>query len=96
MLSDGTLMRLSKQDFIKLLKKNLVRYMNYDLAHESIREGSTWLDVRLADEYAGFSFENSINVPLSMIRERAQVLIRRRNTSFAVTPAGAVPRPHSC
>ena len=74
MISDGTLMRLSKQDFIKLLKKNLVRYMNYDLAHESIREGSTWLDVRLADEYAGFSFENSINVPLSMIRERATSL----------------------
>ena len=71
MISDGILMRLSKKDFIKLLKKNLVHYINYDLAQESIREGSTWLDVRLADEYTGFSFDNSINVPLSMIRERA-------------------------
>lgn len=74
MISDGTLMRLSKQDFIELLKKNLVHYINYDLAHESIREGSVWLDVRLSDEYAGFSFDNSINVPLSMIRERAACL----------------------
>jgi CRP-like cAMP-binding protein len=71
MISDGTLMRLSKQDFVELLKKNLVHYMDYDLAQESIREGSTWLDVRLADEYAGYAFDNSINVPLSMIRERA-------------------------
>jgi CRP-like cAMP-binding protein len=71
MISDGTLMRLSKQNFVELLKKNLVHYINYDLAEESIREGSTWLDVRLADEHARFSFDNSVNVPLSMIRERA-------------------------
>lgn len=71
MISDGTLMRLSKQDFVELLKKNLVHYMDYDLAQESIREGSAWLDVRLADEHSGFAFDNSINVPLSMIRERA-------------------------
>ena len=74
MISDGTLMRLSKKDFVKLLKKNLVHYMDYDLAQESIKEGGTWLDVRLADEHAGYAFDDSINVPLSMIRERAASL----------------------
>jgi len=74
MISDGMLMRLSKKDFVELLKRNLVHYMNYDLAQESITEGCTWLDVRLTDEHAGYAFENSINVPLSMIRERAASL----------------------
>ena len=48
--------------------------MDYDLAQDSIKEGGTWLDVRLADEHAGYAFDNSINVPLSMVRERANSL----------------------
>jgi CRP-like cAMP-binding protein len=74
MVSDGTLMRLSKKNFVELLKKNLVHYMDYDLAQALVKEGGTWLDVRLADEYAGYAFDNSTNVPLSMVRERANSL----------------------
>jgi CRP-like cAMP-binding protein/rhodanese-related sulfurtransferase len=71
MITDGTLMRLSKQDFVELLKKNHVHYIDFELASASVKEGGTWLDVRLPDEYSGYSLEDSINVPLSIIRDRA-------------------------
>jgi len=71
MITDGVLMRLSKKDFVALLKKNLVHYMNFELASAAVKEGGTWLDVRLPDEHSGYSFDDSINVPLSTIRDRA-------------------------
>jgi CRP-like cAMP-binding protein/rhodanese-related sulfurtransferase len=75
MLTDGTLMRLSKQDFVELLKKPLLHYIDYDLAMESVKEGDVWLDVRLQEEHANYSFEGSINVPLAMIRDKAPILV---------------------
>jgi CRP-like cAMP-binding protein len=75
MLTDGTLMRLSKQDFVELLKKPLLHYIDYDLAVESVREGDVWLDVRLQEEHANYAFEGSINVPLAMIRDKAPILV---------------------
>lgn len=71
MITDGTLMRLSKKDFVELLKKNLVHYMNFEIATAAADEGATWLDVRLPDEHSGYAFDNSVNVPLSTIRDRA-------------------------
>ena len=75
MLTDGTLMRLSKQDFVELLKKPLLHYIDYNLAIESVREGDVWLDVRLQEEHANYAFEGSINVPLAMIRDKAPILV---------------------
>ncbi len=75
MLRDGTLMRLSKQDFVELLKKPLLHYIDYDLAMESVSEGDVWLDVRLQEEHANYAFEGSINVPLAMIRDKAPILV---------------------
>ncbi|NOR40057.1 MAG: cyclic nucleotide-binding domain-containing protein [Gammaproteobacteria bacterium] len=74
MVTDGTLMRLSKKNFVELLKKNLVHYINYELATAAVKEGGIWLDVRLADEYSRYSIDNSINVPLFMVRDRAHGL----------------------
>jgi len=74
MISDGTLMRLSKTNFVELLKKNLVHYINYELATAAVKQGGIWLDVRLADEYSRYSIDNSINVPLFMVRDRAHGL----------------------
>lgn len=68
MLTDGALMRLSKQQFLEILKKQLVHYVSYDMALDAIRSGDRWLDVRLAEEYANGALENSISIPLSAIR----------------------------
>jgi CRP-like cAMP-binding protein len=71
MLTDGILMRLAKQDFIDLVKKPLVHYIDYEIATAMTIEGDTWLDVRLSEEYAVHALKNSINIPLQGLRDRA-------------------------
>ena len=74
MMTDGTLMRLSKKDFVELLKKPLVHHINYELATDVVQDGGIWLDVRLADEHSNHAFDNSTNVPLASIRDKASTL----------------------
>lgn len=78
MMTDGTLMRLSKQDFLKLLKKPLVHYVDYTLALSMIADGDMWLDVRLPEEHANHAFEDSLNIPLLNLRDKATKLIPNR------------------
>jgi CRP-like cAMP-binding protein len=68
MLTDGSLMRLSKQQFLDILKKQLVRYLKYDLAQAAVESGGRWLDVRLTEECSSWALEGSINIPLATIR----------------------------
>jgi CRP-like cAMP-binding protein len=78
MLSDGSLMRLSKDNFLELLKKPLVHYIDYDQACRMVSDGDTWLDVRLKDEYANYSLKGSMNIPLADIRDQAAKLSPHR------------------
>lgn len=78
MLTDGNLMRLSKQDFLELLKKPLVHYIDYKQASAMVSDGDVWLDVRLADEYANYALGDSINIPLSDVRDQATELPSNR------------------
>ena len=73
MLTDGHLMRLSKQQFLELLKKPLVHYIDIGEARSLAENGATWLDVRLPDEYSN-AMENSLNIPLADIRNKTSDL----------------------
>jgi CRP-like cAMP-binding protein/rhodanese-related sulfurtransferase len=79
MLTNGSVMRLSKDNFLELLKKPLVHYIDYDQACAMVLEGGTWLDVRLQDEYANYALKGSLNIPLADIRDRARELEPDRN-----------------
>jgi len=68
MLTDGWLMRLSKHYFLDILKKQLVHYVNYDMAQSAVTSGDCWLDVRLPEEYENGKLENSMNIPLATLR----------------------------
>ncbi|MGB5260617.1 MAG: cyclic nucleotide-binding domain-containing protein [Gammaproteobacteria bacterium] len=74
MLTDGSLMRLSKHQFVEILKKPLVHYLNYELADAAVQSGAVWVDVRTADEHMKDALEGSINMPLFMIRETMKKL----------------------
>ncbi len=74
MLTDGILMRLSKKDFVELLKEPLVHFIDFELASSIVADGGIWLDVRLADEHANFAFNDSRNIPLAGIRDGASEL----------------------
>jgi len=75
MLTDGTLMRLAKQDFVELLKKQLVRHIDRKTALAMVEEGAVWLDVRTSDEYDRGCFEDSVNIPLADLREEMSELV---------------------
>jgi len=75
MLTDGLLMSLAKQDFVDLLKTQLVKYVAYSEAKRLVDEGAVWLDVRTPDEYERGSFEDSVNIPLSTLRGEMPELV---------------------
>ncbi|HKK04936.1 MAG TPA: cyclic nucleotide-binding domain-containing protein [Gammaproteobacteria bacterium] len=78
MLDDGTLMRLSKADFLALLKAPLVKTVPYEQARALVAEGAQWLDVRLPSEYRHRHLPGSINIPLFLLRLNAHKLSAER------------------
>ncbi len=78
MLTDGVLMRVSKQDFDELLRVPLVQSIDYALASQAVEQGALWLDVRLVDEYQNCALPSSLNLPLSELRGRLDELDQHR------------------
>jgi len=74
MVTDGTLMRLSKEDFIELLKEPMLSWVTSEEADAIVKEGGIWLDVRLESEYKNTGIEGSINIPLFMLRLKIDTL----------------------
>jgi CRP-like cAMP-binding protein len=74
MLTDGSLMRLNKNDFRELMNEPLLQWVGYDRARQIVEGGGRWLDVRLPSEYQNMSIEGSINIPLYFIRLKLSTL----------------------
>ncbi len=77
MLTDGVLMRLSKQDFRELMNEPLQQWVTYPDAHAIIARGGRWLDVRLPSEFQNLAIENALNIPLYFIRLKLATLDRK-------------------
>ncbi|HTV95343.1 MAG TPA: cyclic nucleotide-binding domain-containing protein [Steroidobacteraceae bacterium] len=82
MSTDGTLMRLGKQDFQTLLNEPLLQWVTYDKAKEIVAAGGKWLDVRLPSEFQNFRIEDAINIPLYFIRLKLNAIAK--NTPYVV------------
>ena len=74
MVTDGSLMRLSKQDFNELLRTPLVHEISYAEAKQAVEQGAEWLDVRLPGEFDNQAIRGSRNLPLSALRDEASKL----------------------
>lgn len=72
--TDGTLMRLKKDDFRTLLNEPMLEWVDNDAADAIIAEGGQWLDVRLPSEFEAYRKEGAINVPLYFIRLKLKTL----------------------
>jgi formylglycine-generating enzyme required for sulfatase activity/CRP-like cAMP-binding protein len=68
MLTDGILMRLEQENFDRLMKDPLINWVTYDEAADIVKDGGTWLDVRLPNEHSKVSIAGSKNLPLSVLR----------------------------
>ncbi len=74
MATDGSLMRLGKDDFNTLLNEPLLDWVSYEEARRIVAEGGTWLDVRLPSEFENYHQEDAINMPLYFIRLKLKTL----------------------
>jgi CRP-like cAMP-binding protein len=82
MLTDGVLMRLSKQDFRELMNEPLQQWVTHPEAREIIAKGGRWLDVRLPSEFQNLAIEGALNIPLYFIRLKLGTL--DRNVPYVV------------
>jgi CRP-like cAMP-binding protein len=74
METDGSLMRLGKEDFRTLLNEPMLDWVDAPAAEKIIEEGGQWLDVRLPSEFEAYHNEGAINVPLYFIRLKLKTL----------------------
>ena len=74
MATEGTLMRLSKEDFNALLKEPMLSWLTLDEAKERVAAGAKLLDVRLESEHQNNGLEGSVNIPLFMLRLKTDSL----------------------
>ncbi len=74
MATDGSLMRLGKDDFKKLLNDPMRDWVDHDEARQLIAEGGRWLDVRLPSEFEAHHESGAINIPLYFIRLKLNAL----------------------
>ena len=74
METDGALMRLSKADFVALLREPALNWIDLDEAEAKVATGAKWLDVRLESEHANAPLPGSLNLPLFMLRLKAESL----------------------
>jgi CRP-like cAMP-binding protein len=72
--TDGTLMRLGKEDFRTLLNEPMLEWVDRKHAGEIVAKGGKWLDVRLPSEFEAFHTEGAINIPLYFIRLKLKTL----------------------
>jgi rhodanese-related sulfurtransferase len=78
MLTEGVLMRLSRENFEKLLKEPVLKSIEFEQAVMLVGSGAEWLDVRLESEYHNNPFPNSINIPLSSLRSQMANIDRNK------------------
>lgn len=78
MKTDGTLLRLAKEDFIELLREPLLHRIPREEAEKRVAGGAVWLDVRFPAEYNVDKLPGAINIPLNEIRDLIGSLDRRR------------------
>lgn len=75
MMSDGVLLRLSKQDFIELLKQPNLEWYDFPKAQEKVADGAAhWIDVRLPTEFQRGHFPGTINIPMRDLHKQAHAL----------------------
>ncbi len=69
MKTDGTLLRLSKQDFDALLRAPLLQRLSPEDAEKRVAAGAVWIDVRYPAEYQADGYPGAINIPLNDVRQ---------------------------
>lgn len=74
METDGLLMRLSNDDFEELLKAPMLNEVDLEQAKQMVKSGAVLMDVRMETEHKAGHIKGSLNIPLFMLRLKAEGL----------------------
>lgn len=74
MLTAGTLLRISNEDFATLICAPLVRTVSREEADDLVNGLGRWLDLRDADQFAAGAQPDALNVPISLLRLKRRAL----------------------
>ena len=75
MQTDGILLRLKKDDFLKLMQEPMQNWLTYEEAEKRVKEGGAiWVDVRAPGEFAHNHLPDAINIPMNEAHRQAQTL----------------------
>lgn len=79
MRTDGILLRLSKEDFNKLLRQPSLQWLDIDEARLQVGDDGAWIDVRLPAEYEHSHLAGAINIPMPALHRTARTLDRKKH-----------------
>jgi CRP-like cAMP-binding protein len=74
MTTDGSVMRLGKEDFKRLLNEPMLDWVSSEEADKIVQSGGQWLDVRLPSEFENHHKDGAVNIPLYFIRLKINTL----------------------
>lgn len=75
MLTKGTLSRLSKENFLKLLNEPMIEKVDYTVANIKVNNSEAkWLDVRLPAEFESAHIKDAVHMPLIFLRMKIKEL----------------------
>ena len=74
MNTDGMLLRVSKEEFSRLLCAPLLHKVDSEEAARRVAAGAIWIDVRFPAEYQSDGYPGAINIPLNDIRQASAAL----------------------
>jgi rhodanese-related sulfurtransferase len=78
-LTDISLLRLNKPQFVSLIKEPSLTFVSYADMQEAVNKGSILLDVRTPDEYENNHIDGSVNEPFFSLRMQLKTLPRDKS-----------------
>ncbi|WP_333873285.1 cyclic nucleotide-binding domain-containing protein [Methylobacter sp.] len=77
-LTDISLLRLNKQQFVSLIKEPSLSFVTYLEMRAALKQGAILLDVRSPDDYENYHLDGSINEPFFSLRMQLKTLNRQK------------------
>ncbi|MGZ4954459.1 MAG: cyclic nucleotide-binding domain-containing protein [Methylobacter sp.] len=77
-LTDISLLRLNKQQFVSLIKEPSLSFVTYLEMQAALKQGAILLDVRSPDDYENHHLDGSINEPFFSLRMQLKTLNRQK------------------
>lgn len=74
MISDGSLVKIEKRDFVQLLREPEVDTLSLPDLDMALQTGAELLDVRTEEEYQFEHLKNALCMPLDLLRVKARML----------------------